>query len=352
MRQRGLCQAKSLIARDEVLKALTKSRIVHKLWGTYLSQARWMWNRLSPYVRDLPLGRAYARYLDRLVRMHATRRQEFATFFLRNRPELELLRRLADQRRAGSPFSVSVLACSKGAEVYSIAWAIRTMRSDLQLRITAVDISPEIIDFAARGAYSLHSSDAVARSDEEVNRNRGLISWNTSRGQNAWMFERMSKEEIEEMFEVQGDRASVRPWLQQGIAWVCGDAGDPRLRATIGLHDIVLANRFLCHMKPEEARQCLINVAQLVRPGGYLFVSGVDLDVRTQVARELGWEPVMDLIRETHDGDASIRRGWPLEYWGLEPLDDGRADWQVRYASAFRLGHELRAMSELASAGD
>ncbi len=334
------------------MKTLTKSRIVRKLWGTHLSQARWVWNRFPPAVRELPLGRAYARYLDRLVRTHATRRQEFATFFLRNRPELELLRRLANQRRAGAFFSVSVLACSKGAEVYSIAWAIRTMRPDLQLRITAVDISPEILDFAARGVYSLDSSDAVARSDEEVSRNRGLISWNTSRGQNAWMFERMSKKEMEEMFEVQGDRARIRPWLQQGITWVCGDAGDARLRARMGLHDIVLANRFLCHMKPEEARQCLINVAQLVRSGGYLFVSGVDLDVRTEVARESGWEPVMDLIRETHDGDASIRRGWPMEYWGLEPLDDGRADWPLRYASVFRLEHKLRAMSEFASAGD
>lgn len=338
MRQRSLCQAKSLITRDESLKVLTKSRIVRKLWGIHFSQARWIWNRLSPSARDLPLGRAYARYLDRQVRMHATRRQHFATFFLRNRPELELLRRFADQKRTGSPFSVSVLACSKGAEVYSIAWAIRSMRPDLQLRITAVDISPEILDFARRGVYSLDSSDAVAQSDEEVARNRGFVSWNTSRGQNAWMFERMSKTEIEEMFEIQGNRASVRPWLQQGIAWICGDAGDPRLRDVIGLHDIVVANRFLCHMKPEEARRCLVNVAQLVRSGGYLFVSGVDLDVRTQVARELGWEPAIDLVREIHDGDASIRRGWPLEYWGLEPFDDCRADWQLRYASVFRLG--------------
>ena len=325
---------------------------MRKLWEIHLSQARWIWNRLSPPARDLPLGRAYAKYLDRQVRMHATRRQHFATFFLRNRPELELLRRLADQKRAGSPFTVAIVACSKGAEVYSIAWAIRTARPDLQLRVTALDISQEIIDFAARGVYSLHSSDAVDRSDEQVVRNRDLISWNTSRGQNAWMFERMSKEEIKEMFEVEGDRASVRPWLQQGIIWVCGDAGDPKLRSMTGLHDIVVANRFLCHMKPDEARQCLINVARLVRSGGYLFVSGVDLDVRAQVARELAWEPVVDLIRETHDGDPSIRRGWPLEYWGLEPLDAGRPDWQLRYASVFKVGHELPEISDLGSAAD
>jgi hypothetical protein len=36
----------------------------------------------------------------------------------------------------------------------------------------------------------------------------------------------------------------------------------------------------------------------MVKPDGYLFVSGVDLDVRTKVARDLGWKPVSDLLRE------------------------------------------------------
>jgi len=41
------------------------------------------------------------------------------------------------------------------------------------------------------------------------------------------------------------------------------------------------------------------NIARLVKPGGYL----VDLEVRTRVARSLGWKPVGDLLRETHEGD-------------------------------------------------
>jgi len=43
-----------------------------------------------------------------------------------------------------------------------MAWAIRTMRPDLQLCITAVDTSQEISDFAVRGVYSRHGSDAGA----------------------------------------------------------------------------------------------------------------------------------------------------------------------------------------------
>ena len=53
----------------------------------------------------------------------------------------------------------------------------------------------------------------------------------------------------------------------------------------------MVANRFLCHMQPAEAETCLRRLAGLVNPGGYLFVSGVDLEVRTKVARECGCGP-------------------------------------------------------------
>lgn len=78
-------------------------------------------------------------------------------------------------------------------------------------------------------------------------------------------------------------------------------------------------------------------IARLVKPDGYFFVSGVDLDVRTMVAREMGWKPVPDLLREIHEGDPSLRNGWPLEYWALEPFQAQRGDWKLRYAAVFQL---------------
>jgi hypothetical protein len=78
-------------------------------------------------------------------------------------------------------------------------------------------------------------------------------------------------------------------------------------------------------------------------PGGHLFVSGVDLDVRTKVARDLGWKPVPDFLEEIHEGDPSLRVSWPHKYWGLEPIDRRRSDWQIRYASVFRIGEGVRS---------
>ena len=308
--------------------------------GAYMIPVRRIWNHLPTSFRLHSPGFAYGRHLHHLVRLHAERKQYFGTFFLRNRAELKLMWRLLDQKPQGSHLDMSVLACSKGAEVYSMAWAIRSARPDLQLNMHAVDISQEIVDFAAKGIYSLASSDALDPSNEETAKERGDVSWNTSRDQNASIFERMTKGEIEAMFEMQGDQARIRPWLKEGITWLCGDAGDSKLLDTLSRQDIVVANRFLCHMQPAYAQSCLRALARLVKPGGYIFVSGIDLDVRKRVAQEMGWKPVTDLIREIHEGDVSLRRGWPLEYWGLEPFSKRRRDWTLRYASAFQLGVE------------
>jgi SAM-dependent methyltransferase len=147
----------------------------------------------------------------------------------------------------------------------------------------------------------------------------------------------MTDAEFDEMFESDGTAARVRSWIREGIRWRLGDAGDPELMRVIGQQDMVVASNFLCHMAPAEAENCLRNMARIVKPKGHLFVTGIDLDVRAKVARDLGWRPVLELIEEIHEGDPAVRRDWPCAWWGLEPLNKNMADWQIRYASAFRL---------------
>ena len=317
---------------------MRNSKILRRWQGFYLNQIRRIWNHLPNSLRFLSPGLFLGSHLHALVRRSAERKQYFATFFLRNRPELELMRRLAGRNPHASKLKITVLACSKGAEVYSIAWTIRSARPDLELSIQAVDISQEIVEFAARGAYSLSNPDVLNTPNQEGIAERGDVTWNTCRDQLTSIFERMTKEEVNAMFEVEGDQAWIKPWLKEGIDWKPGDAGDPELGRSLGPQDIVVANRFLCHMVPAAAEKTLRNIARLVKPGGYLFVSGVDLDVRTKVAEEQGWKPVTDQMKELHEGDLSLRRGWPLEYWGLEPFCNTRTGWQVRYASVFEIG--------------
>ena len=186
--------------------------------------------------------------------------------------------------------------------------------------VDAVDISKEILSFAEKGIYAPDTSQMV----------------------NASIFERLTEAEKAEMFDWEGDQAKVKSWLREGITWQLGDAADPALINTLGPQDMVVASNFLCHMAPADAEKCLGNIARLVSAGGYLFVSGVDLDVRTKIALDLGWEPARELMTEIHDGDPSVRADWPWEWWGLEPLNRRRHDWQTRYAAVFRIASPQR----------
>jgi SAM-dependent methyltransferase len=281
----------------------------------YLRLNRWVWDRLPSRVRDLHLIRSYGAWLHTLVCLHARREQYFGTFFLRNRPVLDLIRRLCEQKVHGATLRIAVLGCSIGAEVYSILWTIRSARPDLKVALHAVDISKEILNFAERGVYDPNASSFVG----------------------APIFERLTAHEKREIFDWEGDEAKVKSWLREGITWKLGDAADPELVSVLGLQDMVVASNFLCHMAPVDAEKCLRNITRLVGPGGHLFVSGVDLDVRTKVALDLGWKPMPDLLADIHDGDPTIRAGWPWQWWGLEPLDQRRPDWQIRYAAVFQV---------------
>jgi chemotaxis methyl-accepting protein methylase len=316
--------------------------MIRRCLEVYLLQSRRIWRHLPNSLKNLSVGRAYGRHLHALICRYSKRNQSHGTFFMRNRPEMELMCRLLDQKAHGATVAISVLACSKGAEVYSILWSIRTSRPDLKVTLQAVDISQEIIDFARQGTYSLKGPASLKTLDHLGMTEEEKLIWMTWReqglDQSASVFQRLDESEMDAMFDREGDQAKVKSWLKEGITWRLGDASDPELIHAVGTQDVVVANRFLCHMEPAVAEKCLRNIAGLVKPGGYIFVSGVDLDVRTKVAQELDWKPVSDLIREIHEGDHSLATGWPLEWWGLEPYCEDHPDWKIRYASIFRVG--------------
>src|SRR5262249_5391924 len=156
-----------------------------------------IWNHLPTSMALWRPVHEYGRHLHRLIQLGATRTQSVGTFFFRNRPELELLIRLLDRRRQNSPLNVAVLACSKGAEIYSISYTIR--RADLKVRLCALDISKDILDFAEVGAYSLRSPDSSeAASHRPLAGDRDVkdVAKNTSRDQPSSIFERMRSGEM------------------------------------------------------------------------------------------------------------------------------------------------------------
>ena len=217
---------------------------------------------------------------------------------------------------------VAILGCSTGPEAYSVAWSIRSARPDLRLLMTAADIAQRAVETAKLGAYTIQRA--------------GLAG--------VAVCERLTPVEMDEFFDRDENVVTVKPWLKQGIDWRVADATDRNIVDSIGSQDLVVANNFLCHMDPPESENCLRNIARVVKPGGYLVVSGIDLDVRAKVAQDSGWKPVEELLEEIHDGDPVLRNDWPFRYFGLEPLDKTKVDWKFRYATAFQIPNEREDM--------
>jgi len=283
--------------------------------SAYLRLNQRLWNKLPASFTALsPIG-SYGRFLHAMARTQGVRTQAFSTHFLRNRPQLELIRRLLERSIKADKLRVAVLGCSTGAEAYSVAWTIRCARPDSKLVMRGVDISRLAVEVGKSGVYPLATSQLT----------------------NTDMFERMTGAEIEELFDRDGDAVAVKSRIKEGIKWDVGDVREPEILDTLGPQDIVVANNFLCHMDPSMAERCLRNIARLVSPNGYLFVSGIDLDIRAKVANDLGWRPVQELLEEIHEGDPGMRSHWPCHYGGLEPLNKRRPDWRIRYAAAFQL---------------
>ena len=189
------------------LRFLGKSPI-----GAYLRLNQQIWNSLPLRITSSVLTRRYGELLHKLAHAYEGRAQAHSTFFLRNRPLLELIQRLTERSIKGDVLRVAVLGCSTGAEVYSVIWKLRSARPDLKLILHAVDISSQAVEIARTGVYLRESTQA----------------------QEASVFERMSDREIEEIFERDGAAMTIRPWLRGGIQWRVADAGDKSITRVSG----------------------------------------------------------------------------------------------------------------------
>ena len=87
-------------------------------WGAN----RRIWRALPARTKDSRPMQAYGGWLHALVCRRASREMYTGTMFLRNRPALELMRRLTAEKPEGSTVRMAVLACSIGVELYSILW--------------------------------------------------------------------------------------------------------------------------------------------------------------------------------------------------------------------------------------
>jgi chemotaxis methyl-accepting protein methylase len=287
----------------------------HTILASKLAAAgREVWSQLPPPVLESVPVRDVGHLIHNLARKFGDRTQSTATYFLRNVPLLESVTEQLSELHPEGSLRLGIIGCSTGAEVYSLLWMIRSRFPSLTIVPVAMDISPEVVNVARAGRYKLGTPELRKPLPEET---------------------------MQQIFDRQGDDLTVKSWISEGIRWIVADARDQELMRKLGTQDVVLANNFLVHMMVPEATQCLTNLFRLLRPGGLFVCRGVDLHVRESVLKNSGLKPVTARIEEIHGADPTIDapKDWPWKYWGLEPLDKGRKNWQFRYASIFREPH-------------
>jgi hypothetical protein len=196
-----------------VIGNILKSKVVGKLLvGAFFRPNQKLWSTFPHTVTKLRPLRAYGSWLHALARMRPVRMSYFYTSFFRNKPLLELARRLCDQHDNGSRITITVLGCSIGAEVYSLLWTIRSKRPDLKIVVNAMDLAKEAVEFARDGIYPPGCSKFT----------------------DAPMFASMTKEERQGLFDDDGHQLTIKPWLKENITWQVGDASDPELVNRVG----------------------------------------------------------------------------------------------------------------------
>jgi chemotaxis protein methyltransferase CheR len=278
-------------------------------------------NGLREFVKMVPLVAAltqterWRRLRHRVVLLTDSRNQTITfTRFIRlptqfdalGGPVIDFFR---NSSGSSSPLKIAVLACSNGAEAYSVASVLLRAHPELDFRINASDINSEAIAKAQTARYSLM----------DVYDNK-----------------MMNQEFVEQTFDRDGDEFVVKPSIRERVSFEQLDLLDPDLKAKVGPFDIVFIQNVLFNLPRPLAANIFRAVMGLLEKQSVLFVEGMDFDLRARLTRKYNLKPLDYRIEEIHNDALSERAiGWPFAYWGLEPFCSARFSWRRRYATIF-----------------
>lgn len=208
------------------------------------------------------------------------------------------------------PLEIFVFACCSGEEAFSLSYVLRKHFPELSYRIRACDIVGDVIEKAKAGIFT----------QEEA-------KWGPF----------VTDEIVAEMFEPAGEGLlRVKSEIREPIKFTEGNLLDQQFMDALGQADLVFAQNVLFHMPRPQAREAFRNVHGVLKSGGALFVNGMDADMRADMSKRLGLEPLEYLIEEIHN-DARVDRGgaWAGTYVGRKPFTRSGRDWLRQQGTIF-----------------
>ena len=236
------------------------------------------------------------------------------TCFLRAPAQLKLLTgAVLDFVRQEGRLDITLLACSNGAETYTIASALRQAHPDLDFHIHASDLHQSMVERARAAEYS---RDEVLHSVY------------------------MTEEFLENTFLPKGEGYVVRPELREYVSFTQANLLDGEaLRAKFGQAPLVIAQNVLFHLTPEDTARAFDNLVSLMTPRGALLIEGMQLDLRVELTAKYGLQPFTENLRQIYEETrVHTPPHWWRVYWGTEPYLRFRKNRARRYATAFKRG--------------
>ncbi len=174
------------------------------------------------------------------------------TYFFRERPQYTVLRDrvlpgLFERRRAGEMTRVNIwsAACSSGEEAYSLAILIKeSFPGELgHVSITGFDINSEVIEQAKKGEYSDYAIRQCTPDQKRL------------------------------YFRQQGNRYVLVPYIRRLVQFHVANMMELAQIRRLPQPHLVLCRNVLIYFDKASKSKVLQNLAKVMRPGGYLFLS-------------------------------------------------------------------------------
>lgn len=266
------------------------------------------------YVYDVGLY-PYGLYRHALLRRGERLSTHTWTCFYRAPAQLRalsgpVLEFLGNPQQSGERLNILLMACSSGAEVYTIASWLMQQVPKLDFHIYASDLHEELVNYARAGKYT---SDEVLHSDY------------------------ISQPFIEATFEQRDGGYVVRPEIRARTSFRQANLLDgDGLRKSFEKAPLVIAQNVLFHLPPPQATTAFENIVSLMTPHAALLLEGMDLGLRSNMTARHGLRPLPYDVRQIYEETrVHTPRDWWNYYWGMEPYTPFHPDRERRYATIF-----------------
>lgn len=205
--------------------------------------------------------------------------------------------------------SINIVACSTGAEAYTVASELMAAFPDLDFSIHASDLHEETV---ARAKAARYTSVEVFLDDD------------------------IPDEFLDRTFDRAGEYLIVKPEIREKVSFTHADLLDPSLATQFEPADIVFAQNVFFHLEPADAVTAFDNALGLLKDRSALFIDGMELDMKELLTVKEGLVPLAYKCREIYSyARAHAPAKWWRYYYGAEPYPMFPRGRQRRYSTIF-----------------